>query len=326
MPTHCSGEGIRFLVSPWTPLYSARDFGTGIPGEKAMGISKHSNPRPQIVRALPAWLLNAMLMFASLFGASWSQQAFAISCDITPTTVTTQTGPVNTTLTYGFSAACSGNAENGTITVGSDSTGGASAPTTWSIPASSTTFNVVVTLGPNGGGAATFTVNDDCSDCGGSGSQLITANTASGNCDLSSIAPTTQTAGPGTVLNYSFGVSNSFNCDNAGGSSGTISTTDNTSGALLSQTTFSHVLSGGTVPFTETLGSSTGSETITIQATKNISTTNTLNYTAVSAHNYTLTLIDPASSFAVSNVGTPIPMQVQLLDNGNPVPGVLIGQ
>jgi uncharacterized protein YhjY with autotransporter beta-barrel domain len=122
------------------------------------------------VRSGPtAWV--ARMLFLLVFAcAGWSSQALAtIGCEIQPSGVTTQSGPAGSTLNYSFtivdlSGGCA-TTVNGTITPGPDTTGGAiAAPLTWSgAPGATITFSV--TLGPNGGGNASFTATCPNTDC-----------------------------------------------------------------------------------------------------------------------------------------------------------------
>src|SRR6478609_9296613 len=109
------------------------------------------------VSAKRHWLARTFGLFV-LLALGWSNQALAtIGCEIQPVGLTTQTGPVNTTLNYSFqivdiTGGCAPTV-SGTIIPGADTTGGSAAvPVAWS-GAPGATINVSVTLGPNGGGS-----------------------------------------------------------------------------------------------------------------------------------------------------------------------------
>ena len=118
-----------------------------------------------------AYLLNALLLVSALSGLGWSSNALAIiGCEIQPNGATTQSGPTGSTLTFKFdivdlSGGCAPTV-SGTISQTFDSTGGASAQTTWS-GAPGATISVVVTLGPTSGGNANYSVDCLVSDCTG---------------------------------------------------------------------------------------------------------------------------------------------------------------
>jgi len=119
------------------------------------------------------------MLFVAMLALAWSGQAAATigTCDLQYNSSSYQQGAAGTQLTFTFDIVENGGAGscpasvNGTVTKGTDTTGGASAnPTSWS-GAAGDTISVVITLGPNTGSSADFTV--DCpTDCAGGNTQL----------------------------------------------------------------------------------------------------------------------------------------------------------
>ncbi|MEO7251274.1 MAG: hypothetical protein ABIW30_01560, partial [Arenimonas sp.] len=114
-------------------------------------------------------LLRLTLLFALLLGAVWSNAAMAtFGCEIQPVGATFKSGAPGSNVTFAFNivsitGGC-GPSVGGTVVAGTDTTGGASAaPVNWS-GAPGSTVTITVTIGPNGGGQAAYTIK--CSaDC-----------------------------------------------------------------------------------------------------------------------------------------------------------------
>jgi outer membrane autotransporter protein/uncharacterized repeat protein (TIGR01451 family) len=134
---------------------------------------------PDRTKLVSAWFPRTCALLAAIFAFAWSGQALATigSCDLQYNSSSYQQGSASSQLTFSFDIVENGGVGScpstvtGAITPGPDSTGGASAnPTSWS-GAAGDTISVVITLGPNTGSTATFTV--DCPvDCASGNSQL----------------------------------------------------------------------------------------------------------------------------------------------------------
>ncbi len=154
-----------------------------------------------------AYLLNALLLVSALSGLGWSSNALAIiGCEIQPNGATTQSGPTGSTLTFKFdivdlSGGCAATV-SGTISQTFDSTGGASAQTTWS-GAPGATISVVVTLGPTSGGNANYSVDCPVSDCTGGNSNIGWTAQTDDSYSLTADAPSSRTilTGQYTTIN-----------------------------------------------------------------------------------------------------------------------------
>ncbi|MFY2764382.1 autotransporter domain-containing protein [Arenimonas sp. MALMAid1274] len=114
------------------------------------------------------WFNLVALVVLALFGMAWSGQSLAQSCDFVNVDPSlSQSGPAGGTLTYTFQAqtACSPTV-TGTIAITSDTTGGATAPTTFTATLD-TDESFTLTLGPTPGGTGTVTVTCLTGGCTG---------------------------------------------------------------------------------------------------------------------------------------------------------------
>ncbi len=184
--------------------------------------------------AASALFSRASFLLACLFMFAWSGQAAATSgCEIQPLSSTYQQGDAGTTLNYSFnivslSGGCSGTI-SGTVTRGTDTTGGASPVSqNWSGTAGST-INVIITLGGSSGGQAQYSV--DCAvatGCFNGNNQIDWTAVSNSTWQLVKTTAPSFTVLPGQSANL--GVK--YTVDNVPTSLGTTWSVDNPSGSL----------------------------------------------------------------------------------------------